>query len=264
MRIKNWLLLGEAEEGKDLPGAPTPQESADSPVEDIDIWDTITAEIDEYAEPAEAPEAASEPEAVVEPEVEPVPAEPAVVPELPEAPAAPAMTVEEVDAAREGFRAALEKHYAFSEEDTLAIQTEPEKILPKMAARLHQEVMDNVMQQVYRIMPNVVQGLQKDTAREEQAKGEFYGAWPQLKGQEDKVLRMGAMFRQLNPGASAQEAIQQIGKLTMLALGQEVPAVAQGAREVPAPKFQPAAPGRVAAPASAKNEWQELIDLDDD
>jgi hypothetical protein len=260
-----WRVMAEAGEGNDLPGAAEPQESGEAPVDDV--WGDLVADIDEYAEPSSEPDEAPAEvpaEAPAEDPVPPAPAEPPVVPELPAAPVPPPASPEEIAAAQANFRAALEQHYRFSEEDTLALQTEPEKVLPKMAARLHQEVLDMVMQQVQRTVPSMMQNMQRDSVRETQAQNEFFSAWPQLKGQDDKVIQMGRMYRQLNPHASPQEAIQQIGKLTMVALGKELTAPAQSAPVAQEPRFQPAVPGRVSSPAPAKNEWMDLINVEDD
>jgi hypothetical protein len=172
-------------------------------------------------------------------------------------------TPEQVAEAKAQFQAALERNYQFSEEEALGLQTEPEKVIPRLAAKLHAEILGDVMRQIQQTVPNMIQGVQASNTRETKAKDEFYGAWPELRSHEDKVIAVGKMFREMNPTASPQEAIKQIGRLTMVALGKDV--AVQNAPPPPAKaSFQPAATGRVASPAPAKSEWEQLIELDDD
>lgn len=259
-------LQAEAGEGQDLPGA-TPQEG-DAPAQD-DRWSDFLLDEEpvDLEEEIETPPAEPAPAPVEEPAA--TPAEPEVpAQEIPEAPVIPAqapITPEQLAEYKANFQTHLTKQYAFSEEEVLSLQTEPEKVLPQMAARLHMEVLDNVMQHVYQALPNVIQSHTQSSLREQKAQEEFFGAWPELRGAEQQVLQMGQMFRQMNPKATPQEAIQRIGEITMAALGKKratAPAAETFPEPPPAP-FRPAAPGRVASPLPGKNKWEALMDDDD-
>lgn len=162
--------------------------------------------------------------------------------------------------------AQLEQFYAMGEDDALALATEPEKVLPKLAARLHMQVMQNVQAQMAQTMPNVMKTVQEATVRENKAKEEFFKAWPELRGNEQQVMQAGLLFRQMNPLASPQEAIEGIGRIVMAATGKQ--RVAGGA---PAPQgqrqasgtapFKPAAGvGGAQHKAQSKTAWEDLID----
>lgn len=161
--------------------------------------------------------------------------------------------------------AQLEQYYAMGEEDALALATEPEKVLPKLAARLHMQVMQNVQAQMAQTMPNVLKTVQEATVRESKAKEEFFSAWPELRGSEAQVLQAGMLYRQMNPTASPQEAIEGIGRIVMAATGKQ--RVAGGGTPPAATRQQPAAPFKPAAGVGGaqhqpkqKTAWEDLID----
>lgn len=270
MRNKFKLLEEVVEEGRELPGGePQPEDDGSAK------WAEFLSQDDDAEEPAdledeEQPPQETETEATPPAESKPVEETPAVKPdqEQPAAPVAapvqPQLPPEELAKYREQFQGALEKSYAFSDEEATALQIEPEKVLPKMAARLHMEVLDNVMQHVYNAMPGVIQQYTVATSREEKAQTEFFGAWPELKGHDSQVLQMGQMYRQMNPTASPQEAIQRIGEMTMAALGMKrVEQAQQQQPAAPQTPFRPAAPGRVGTPPPIKGKWDEFLDDDE-
>ncbi len=269
--LRKWLLLEEAEEGKDLAGGPAePQGGEDSSAkwagflldeeeEPADLDDEESPVTEEPAPDAAPEESAPTQETPAAPEGQETPTAPAVQP-----PPQPVITPEQLKAYRTQFSEALEANYAFDEEQATALQVEPEKVLPKLAARLHMEVLDNVMQHVYSALPNVIQSYTETSTREQKAQDEFFGAWPELKGHDQQVLQMGQMYRQMNPAATPQEAIQRIGEMTMVALGkQRKAAVGEAPAPTVPPPYRPAAPGRVGSPPPAKNKWESLMDDDD-
>lgn len=258
------LMEEAAEDGRDLPGV-TPQSEEESSVNWAEFLSDDEPEVEEELDgeqpPAEEPTPEATPPEEEAPAVQPDQEQPTAPAE--EQPVAPPMTAEELTKYRETFQSALEQAYAFSDEDATALQVEPEKVLPKMAARLHMEVLDNVMQHVYKALPDVIKSYTVAESREEKAQNEFFGAWPELRGHTKQVLQMGQMYRQMNPTASPQEAIQRIGEMTMVALGKQRKPTGE---TVPAPQqapFKPAAPGRVGTPPPAQGKWDQFLDDDD-
>lgn len=267
---KLWKLLDElGVDGKDLPGGATlPEES--SSVDDGDKWASFMDE--DEVEEGNAEEQEAEPTAPAAPEAAPtaapnepaVAAEPSVQPQ-PAAPVAqPQATPEDVAAARKAYEAQIASRYQISEDDALLFQTEPEKVLPQFAAKVYADVMQDVTQQIMGVMPQVIQGYVASTTKETQAQDMFFSAWPELKGHDQQVLQMGAMYRQMNPTASPQEAIEVIGEMTMAALKLKR-AQAQGVNAPVAvqAQFRPAAPGHVQTPAPTKTKWEAVMDDDD-
>jgi hypothetical protein len=166
----------------------------------------------------------------------------------------------------------LEKHYALDSDTALALQTEPETVLPRLAAQVHLEVTENVLRAVQQMVPGLIQQVNQSTAVETKAQNAFFDRNPDLKGVDQaKILQIGAMFRQVNPGADADTAIATIGSMVRTALGMPAgSATAQGAAPSapPAPVMQPFTPARGSggtaprAPAQG-NPWADLIDSDD-
>lgn len=261
--LKNRVFEEQGTEGSELPGAPElPTE------ESVDKWSDFLQEEDfgDEPEPEVTPEPeTSEPESPP-PEIPPPEPAPAVpeVPPAPEQPPAPALTPEQIAEMEKKFDEQLIAHFAINDDDTLALQTEPEKVLPRMAAKLYKDTIATVMQQIHSQIPAMLQNYAQASTREMQAQQEFFTAWPELKEHSQQVLQMGVMYRQVNPKASPQEAVQRIGEMTMAALGLKRAAVSEPPALSQPPSFRPAGAGRVATPAPELNKWEKVMDDDDD
>lgn len=256
-------------------------------VSEVD-WEKVSDESDEsdgraepeYAEPdpatAPTPVPAIEPaevEPVVAPVAEPVKIEPPVVP-----PVAPVEPAKHIDFAAEEtrIRGELEKMYAVSEEEALAFQTEPELVLPKIAANLHMQITKDVLAGIQSVMPQLIQRVQHVSAAETQAKDMFFVANPDLAKPEleEAIFQCGKLFRQVNPNAPADVAAKRIGDMVRQALGvnasvaqTEQPAAASTAAPVQsAPRIVPFSPTRGGGnPPAVKplSEWEQLANDDD-
>jgi hypothetical protein len=207
------------------------------------------------------------------PAQQPPAAAPAVTPQAPkpktpEEEAAEKQRAEELLAQR---TAELETFYRLPEDLAGQMQTEPEVVLPKLAAKLHMAVREAVMQDIQRDIPGMLHGVQEIQRREAASKEAFYSANPDLKGYEQQVLQVGMFFRQSNPNATPDEAIERIGNMTRMALG--LPPKAGGTPPPAAPPsaatpsrpapFRPAAPGAAgpaAAPAPSGNPFEALAE----
>lgn len=204
------------------------------------------------------------------------------------APAAAAVETPEQKAAREAeaHRVAQEQSkqafqdlsdfYTLPEEMVAKLETEPELVLPFVAAKIHQTVMQGVAQMMQQSVPALIQQHTVVEQANHSAKAAFFGAWPQLNGKvtDDDVLKAGKLFRGLNPNASPEDAIKRIGEALCLAHNIPVaPATAtSGAPANPAPAarppaFRPAGGGSTgaAAPAGTGNVFTDMANtwLDD-
>ena len=228
--------------------------------------------------PEPEPEPVAEPEAK-EPEPEPSP-EPAAVkqpepePE-PKTTEPPAPSDEELKQQREQFEATLERElYQMSDEENDAMLLEPKKVLPKLAARVHAEVLDATVKGVLSHIPRMVQMEMTRAKQRNEIQAEFYEQWPKLVGQEQTVTRVAQMYGQLNPTASQEQTIKDIGVQAMLMLGlsldetpAQTPAPAQVRTPMPAAPAAPGgATGMVPNPAPSSNEYVRMAEefLDDD
>lgn len=280
-------------QGNDLPGSTGGDASEESNIW-ADLSNGVEAGGDDLGDQTPAPDpanvAASEEATGGE---TPVPAEPAVAatgealkeetPATPEAqpevaepttPEAEMLTPEQLAQRQADYRkwveaeeARLVQEYAVSEEDAAALATEPETVLPKLAAKLHMQVTQNVLASVQQMLPQAVQSLQTQTSAEQQAKDAFYKEWPELAGHESDVLRIGQVYRQTNPNAKPDQAVREIGELVMKLKGLSRQPKAQQTDE-PAPRpHRPATGGGgngggATKPAAKEGDvdWASFVD----
>lgn len=161
----------------------------------------------------------------------------------------------------------LTKFYAFDEETSAKLLTEPEVVLPQLAAKLHMEVVEHVMRSVQSAIPQWMHGYVEQRSREESAEKLFYEANPDLKdpSYRNAVLQMGLAYRQLNPNAPAEEAVKVIGNMVRSSLGLTPATPVQQAPAAPQPTprvFTPArggGGGAVQAP-SVSNPWAAMAE----
>jgi len=296
---KKWALRNEVVEGAEGSTAPVVQEGG-SPPDDSNIWDDLldeggdeAASVDEgLGEATTAEEVGGEAETkadvvveaeapkpavaevapvveapVVEVAVAPAPAPATVVSPQPAETPQPTITEEMRQFARQQALAGLAERYKLSEEDASALQIEPEKVLPKLAANLHAAIYEQVLQRVVAEAPAFIESslrMQDSTRKAEEA---FYGRWGSLRNHEAEVNKVAVMWRQMYPNASLEEAIEGVGQAAsaLLGLGGQVAApVAMAVAPTPPPP--PAGPSsRVGAVPPSRSklsaEEQSFADL---
>ncbi len=282
------------------PGSTPESSSDDSPVGGDDSLDwggmfdesdeasldpvTETAAPDAVETPAEPP--ADQATAPTDPAVTPPeptqPTEPAAPtePTTPTEPEQPQQTPEEAATAkataRNNWLENLTEGYQLSEEQSAEMVTDPGKVLPTIAAEMHVRMMENTMQLMNQVLPNMVQ--QAIHVKEMNQKGDesFYAAWPELRGHEELVLQAGEFWRSKNPTASQEEFIKHVGAMAWNSAGLKLedlvnrgsetqqpaaPAQPQGGYS-PAPQSSPAAPAPTPGDSNnvftaLANEWAE-------
>lgn len=169
----------------------------------------------------------------------------------------------------------LENEYRLTDEEATAMLTEPETILPKMAASVHARVVKNVLQQLPQVIANLVPHVLQQQTQEKSQRELFFSLNNDIADTKyaTAIQQAGQLFRQLNPNASAEEAAFAVGNMVRASVG--LPLKVQGAQatEAPAqsqPRTQPFVPAQGGGGGSVKpaptNEFvafaQELIDLD--
>lgn len=135
-------------------------------------------------------------------------------------------SVEEQQAQRQNQRKqfvdALQKHYAFSDEEAELLQTNPAEVLPKLAANLQANTTDMVLQLVDRIIqeriPSMVDQYSQVSRTAEKNEEQFFTVWPELKEKKhhNMVLKAAQDFRANNPDATAEEFVEEVGKLAWM------------------------------------------------
>lgn len=165
----------------------------------------------------------------------------------------------------------LEKQYGFDEETASRLLTEPELVLPRLAAQLELNATRRALEAVQRMIPQLVPQVLTSQDTEKKAADFFFGQNPDLnpKKHGKAIMEAGVMFRKLNPKATPEEAAKKIGEIVRQSLGLKAPAAGAPAPKPagkPAP-HRPAAAGatRQAAPKQQDNSvWADLASDDDD
>lgn len=245
----DWVAVSDANVG----------EVEDSPLQEIE------EEIEEVVEEVQESQVVEAPVETVAAPVAPV--VPPVVPPIPPIPP--------IDPAIEEARylGEFEKLYAISEDDAAALQTEPELVLPKLAAKMHLSITRDVMAGLTSQLPVMMQHMSQATAAEQNARQLFYQTNPDLNKPEyeQAIFEFGALFRKVNPNADAETAVRRIGDMTRQAFGLNnsqpgnatTPAVPQPAPVKIVP-FSPARGGGNGAAAKPLSEWEKIALSDED
>lgn len=190
-----------------------------------------------------APPAPPAPAAAPVPPVAPAQAQ-TPPPQQPQAPAAQPSgpAPEEYGTWRTNRLTELEQHYAVNGEDATALLTEPELVLPKLAARVHMEVLESAMRAMQAMVPVMMEQTTAHTAINTQAKGLFHSVNPDLADPklEPAIIRLGMTYREVNPTAGPEESARAIGNLVRAALGIVTPQA--GVQPQAAPRPAPVAP----------------------
>jgi hypothetical protein len=152
----------------------------------------------------------------------------------------------------------LSQFYAIDEADAQSLQTEPELILPKLAANMHMAVTKSILASVQAMLPQMLAHHTQQMTVEQQARNEFFTANPDLVGQEDAVLQVGKMFRAANPTATKEQAVKVIGDMVRMSLGLPI----QQAQETPPPQTPapavPSAPAKPFTPSKAGGAGSQI------
>lgn len=188
----------------------------------------------------------------------------------------------ETKASREKWLGELEQVYQVPKEDHDALLTSPETVLPKIAAKLHAQMVEvlapQIAAQIMSALPAVLQQTTTFEQREAKAKSDFFSRYAHLNKPEynDAILKAGVAYRQVHPDATPDEAMEGMAMLAARALKiQHVPYTGDGApaptvtapqRKMPKPAN--AGGGKAVTPAPAANAddnpWADLAQNDDD
>ena len=195
-----------------------------------------------------------------------------------ETPAAQAQTPEQQAEALNKVRmeqhSKLKDYYKMSEEDAVAIVTSPNEVVPSMLANLHMTVLENTLQTLTSMIPQMVSQVINANKANEDANKAFFDTWPKLAKKElyAPLGRMIQAYRNANPEVPQDQLISEVGAAAHLAFKiapDNLPAV-PGTEVVPTipivpvipeagGNFVPAAPGGNVAqvPVGDKNQWTD-------
>jgi len=145
--------------------------------------------------------------------------------------------------------------FALSPEETEELGTDAIAAIPKLQAKAYVLAMQNVMALLSKSVPAMIDRHATVTQRHTESEDKFYARWPDLnKATHRQMVReMAATYRKLNPGATLDSMIEELGPFAMMkakampgaprpsAVAAAAPAV-NGRAPQPSP-FQPAVGG---------------------
>lgn len=204
------------------------------------------------AEPAQTPAAAPA-----------APAQPAVA-----APAAaPAQPGQDYGTWRQGaLKTLAEGPFALSEETAAALQDDPAKVLPTLAANVYLMAVENATAAVRELLPNVVPQMMEQRQTMAKAVESFNEAAPDLAPHLERVVPISNFLRSQNPDMPTDKFIPLVVATARQMLGLTPPAAAAPAAPAkpatsPIPPHTPvvASAPRAGTPAvQSQNPWAAL------
>lgn len=137
--------------------------------------------------------------------------------------------------------------YRIAEDVATKIAAEPEKALPELLAQVHMNAYEDAMQEVYRILPQLVPHYIRSHTESETLEKQFFEKFPGLRAHMPDVVETARLLRQRPGGAkmSSDMLMQQVGTIVSISKGIPLPGAAPAA-----PAATPAAPRAPFAPAS--------------
>ena len=231
----------EEEEVKEVPPEPAAEEPEEKP-----------QEIPEAAEVKEEPkqpipppveEAAQQPQAPQPPPVEQPQPQPAA-----QQPQQQAPTAEQWQKMRSDAEKQLVQALQLSQEDRTALEEDPNaiaEILPQMGARLFLDAQDAIMNQIYSVIPNLVQNVVRYERTRTEGEEAFFQAWPELREHAGYVQQVGAYYLQQKPNATREDFIKAVGPQAWVGLQLPIEKLMERTGQAQAAQTPPAAPQQV-------------------
>lgn len=228
-------------QGPEVEAPPPPDEGGS-------VWDSlVTDEPDEEGPPPEPPPA-EEPPVEAAPATEEPPPEPPVEPppiQQQQQPQVPAVDPQEL---RKHWVDTLEKFYTISDDDLQELESDPRKVLARVAAKVHAQVLNDAYQWQQRALPQLVGQLTQRQTKFAEASNAFFSANPDLRGQDALVTQIAVAYRSMNPNASLTDASDAVARLSRAYLNK--PTAPSPAAPPPSAPARPGVPtGRVSRPA---------------
>ena len=223
--------LGEDafEEGRAVPAPKTTQPAEAQPTAAPAV-PAQTPAAQPAQQPAEPPKAPAQQPAQAQPQTQqPAPAQASTTPQQPsqaqgEEPAAPVQpTSEQIQARYKEWRGQTENllathHFALTEQEQNDLELNPGEVIPRLMSKVYLDAVTATLSQVVNYLPRMIASVNESQTVQSKSEEEFFGRWPQLKDHKDMVLRVGQVYRQLNPRASKEDFMNEVGAQTLVAL----------------------------------------------
>lgn len=153
-----------------------------------------------------------------------------------------------------------ETRFKLSPEDVEALESDTVGTVPKLLARTFVELQSTMLNQMARLVPQMVQRQTEAVKKNTEAENAFYSMWPTIDRSKhgDLVKRYAITYRQMHPEATREQMFADVGPLVMMAA--KIPLAAPQAPggnpaqpQIPSPKPVPFVPAGGAAPGGPNN-----------
>lgn len=157
--------------------------------------------------------------------------------------------------------------YALPPELAEQMDTEPSKVIPRLAATLHMQVLTAAVTKVANMIPGILAMERQRQTIVDSTEQKFYGQYQELADHKDAVNQLARAFRQSNPTASFDEAAPIIAAMAKVQLGL-VGSQPTQPQVQPTQSVAPVTPTSVrgssvpVAPPQEMSVWEELIQED--
>jgi len=163
--------------------------------------------------------------------------------------------------------------FQLSPEEREALDQDVIATIPKLLAKVFVKSQQNVLQQMGRMIPMMMQRHLESVRRNTSNEDKFYSRWPDIDrtAHGPTVLKYAAVYRQMHPNASLEQMVEDLGPMIMMAQkivpnstakgqpARQAPAGANGRSPQPSP-FVPAGGGTTAAPRHVEVEpWEAMF-----
>lgn len=141
-----------------------------------------------------------------------------------EAPQAPeSFTPEKIQQVYQDWRKETENlladhHYALKPEELEEFEVEPNKVIARLMSRVYLDSVTAAINQITGSFPRLVSLTLEQNERDKANENVFFDRWPQLKGKDDLVRRIGANYRVQNQSATVEQFVNEVGAAAMVAL----------------------------------------------
>lgn len=132
--------------------------------------------------------------------------------------------------------------YALPAEQAQLMVSEPEKVYPQLAARLHVRLASQIGQAVQQMLPSIVDNMVQQRMAAVELENQFYRSYPQLADPRFKPVVAASLraVRQANPQASREQVMADGAAFAAMKLRLNLQAQNQGQpQQMAVPRFQP-------------------------
>ncbi|MEE8342357.1 MAG: hypothetical protein V3R51_01020 [Gammaproteobacteria bacterium] len=164
------------------------------------------------------------------------------------------------------------EHYAWTEDQVRRLDEGDTTVIAEFGARVYTDAVTGAMAQMLSHLPEMIGNVLEARGQGEASEKQFYAANPHIDpdAHGETVKNMAASYRQMNPQATQEQAIQEIGAMVTVALRlpqDAAPVAPVPPTPPPVPAFQPAGAGgnasAIPTAQTAIETFNEEFDVDD-